>query len=338
MTNYSFGIVDQFIFFGGGQILYDALARLNSSGKKVLLVTSRRHYNSLVWSNGKTIELNVALDLIDVPCELIDNIDADSLWKKNITIHTIGISVSAEWIFSRKLIDLFHGRLVNIHGSILPAMKGGGGVSWNIMMGLKEGGCTVHFVDEGIDTGDILMQVAYDYPAEYELLEDFLIFSRRNNTDLLISFIDKCLKKEIFIKRKQIEVNESYWPRIDTNIHGFIDWSWFCKDIASFISAFGHPYSGATTFLGEIKVRFFEPRTIDQSIKFHPFQYGIIFHISDWGLHIASNGGVLVVKSIVDESGKNVSLKGLLGSRFYTPHESLESAMRTRVIFNTKIQ
>lgn len=301
------------------------------------MVTSKRHYDSLVLSNGNTIELSDALELINIHYEIIDHIEAEGLWKRNITINTIGISVSAEWIFSEKLIEVFNGRLVNIHGSALPAMKGGAGMSWTIMMGLNATGCTIHFVDQGIDTGDILMQVTYGLSAECEHLEDFLNFSRVQNTNLLISFIDKCLKKEPFIRKKQTEENESYWPRIVTKIHGFIDWSWPCKDISSFITAFGHPYGGATTFLGANKVRFFESKVINQSNNFHPFQYRIIFHISDLGLHVASNGGILIVRRIVDESGKEIRFKGLLGSRFYTPRESIEAAIRTRVIFKNNI-
>ena len=38
-------------------------------------------------------------------------------------------------------------------------------------------------------------------------------------------------------------------PRLDTQIHGFIDWNWTAKHIVDFINAFGSPYQGATTFI-----------------------------------------------------------------------------------------
>jgi len=64
--------------------------------------------------------------------------------------------------YMRVLTSLFVGkyknRLINIHPALLPAFPGtdGYGDTWNY--GCKVGGCTVHFVDEGVDTGPIIVQ------------------------------------------------------------------------------------------------------------------------------------------------------------------------------------
>ena len=55
-------------------------------------------------------------------------------------------------------LDRFPGRVVNVHPSLLPAFPGAHAVADQLAAGVHESGCTVHVVDEGVDTGPILLQ------------------------------------------------------------------------------------------------------------------------------------------------------------------------------------
>jgi len=73
-------------------------------------------------------------------------------------------------IVSTTLLSAYEGRIINIHPSYLPAFGGTPHAieeSWTAKAGL---GVTVHFVDEGVDTGKIITQRAVDYQ---ENLEDY---------------------------------------------------------------------------------------------------------------------------------------------------------------------
>ena len=61
----------------------------------------------------------------------------------------------------------FAGRLVNVHPSLLPAFPGVGALEQALAYGVKVLGVTVHFVDEGVDSGPIVLQeaLALTYPA-----------------------------------------------------------------------------------------------------------------------------------------------------------------------------
>lgn len=63
-------------------------------------------------------------------------------------------------IVGKTLLDAFEGRMVNIHPSLLPAFPGRNAISDALAYGVKVTGVSVHFVDEGVDTGPIIAQEA----------------------------------------------------------------------------------------------------------------------------------------------------------------------------------
>jgi phosphoribosylglycinamide formyltransferase-1 len=71
----------------------------------------------------------------------------------------------------------FPGRVINIHPAILPSFPGVNAQKQAIDYGVKFSGCTVHFVDEGVDTGPIIIQAivpVYDDDTEETLRERIL--------------------------------------------------------------------------------------------------------------------------------------------------------------------
>jgi phosphoribosylglycinamide formyltransferase-1 len=63
-------------------------------------------------------------------------------------------------ILSPTFVDAFAGRLINLHPSLLPAFPGAHGVRDALAAGVKETGSTVHFIDNEVDHGLIIMQRA----------------------------------------------------------------------------------------------------------------------------------------------------------------------------------
>lgn len=63
-------------------------------------------------------------------------------------------------IVKKPLIDAYPNRIMNIHPAILPSFPGLHGQKQALEYGVKISGCTVHFVDEGMDTGPIIIQAA----------------------------------------------------------------------------------------------------------------------------------------------------------------------------------
>lgn len=63
-------------------------------------------------------------------------------------------------IVGKPLIEAYRNRIMNIHPAILPSFPGLHGQRQAVEYGVRISGCTVHFVDEGMDTGPIIIQAA----------------------------------------------------------------------------------------------------------------------------------------------------------------------------------
>ena len=65
-------------------------------------------------------------------------------------------------ILSPEFLKEYSGRVLNIHPALLPSFPGLHAQRQALQHGVRVSGCTVHFVDEGVDTGPIIMQKAVE--------------------------------------------------------------------------------------------------------------------------------------------------------------------------------
>lgn len=80
-------------------------------------------------------------------------------------------------VVGKPLIEKYPSRIMNIHPALLPSFPGLHGQKQAVDYGVKISGCTVHFVDEGVDTGPIIIQAAvtaYEDDTEDTLSERIL--------------------------------------------------------------------------------------------------------------------------------------------------------------------
>ena len=83
---------------------------------------------------------------------------------------TLFFSLGARYIFKKEMIEkLFRSNLVNNHDTRLPLDAGGGGFSWHIMREDRINSQIIHLVDEGIDTGAILVHKNSLFPAHCKI-------------------------------------------------------------------------------------------------------------------------------------------------------------------------
>ncbi|WP_425060366.1 Phosphoribosylglycinamide formyltransferase [Sporomusa carbonis] len=104
----------------------------------------------------------------DIPAVCIDRRqfvsrqDFEAAVAEELNVRHVELVVLAGFmrILSPYFIDRFAGKIMNIHPSLLPAFPGENAQQQALNYGAKVSGCTVHFVDEGMDTGPIILQEA----------------------------------------------------------------------------------------------------------------------------------------------------------------------------------
>jgi phosphoribosylglycinamide formyltransferase 1 len=74
-------------------------------------------------------------------------------------------------LLGKRFLERFPGAVINVHPSLLPAFPGVAAVEQALSYGVKVFGVTVHFVDEGTDTGAIILQRAVELPDAREPAE-----------------------------------------------------------------------------------------------------------------------------------------------------------------------
>ncbi len=87
--------------------------------------------------------------------------------------HSVDLIVLAGFmeILGAAFVRRFEGRIVNVHPSLLPAFPGIRAIERALEEGVGELGVTVHFVDEGVDSGPIILQDSFDLPRVPELAQ-----------------------------------------------------------------------------------------------------------------------------------------------------------------------
>lgn len=327
------GPFDRVLLLGGGELLDSVARRVKELGIDVRVLYAPRHAEAILPSREQT--LSDSLRDAGIETRMVPSVtDSGFTEDCSMTEGTFALSLGAAWIFPDAVIEnIFGNRLFNLHGTRLPQNRGGGTFSWQILMGIRTGYCTLHRVDPGIDTGDIVLTEEFLYPANCRTPQDYKNVYREQNLRFITDFLLSARSAAISITpTPQQELFSSYWPRLNSEMHSWIDWSLEISLLERFICAFDDPYGGAQTMLGDDIVRL-KGVSVDHSDgSFHPLQQGLVYRTNGRWLSVAASGGTLIVEQVEDEVGRDVLADISVGTRFVTPAERLDSRWN-RVIY-----
>ena len=137
-------------------------------------------------------------------CELFEKKIVSALHRQGVTLVILAGFMR---ILSSYFVKEFSGRIMNIHPSLLPSFKGAHAHRDVLAYGAKVSGCTVHFVDEGMDSGPIILQTAVpvkedddeDSLAARVLAEEHKIYPKA---------IELFLKGRLRIEGRRVHISE----------------------------------------------------------------------------------------------------------------------------------
>jgi folate-dependent phosphoribosylglycinamide formyltransferase PurN len=160
------------------------------------------------------------LDVTDIPKEKINavtSVNSSSTISLLKDINPDIIIVNGTRIISKKILSAINCKFINTHAGITPKYRGLHGTYWALLNNdLANSGVTVHFVDEGIDTGDIINQSAV-VPSKNDNFSTYPLLQLSEGLKILnIAIQDFFDNKLITQKKKSTESKLWYHPTIWT--------------------------------------------------------------------------------------------------------------------------
>lgn len=155
------------VFMGTPTFASAALEALIADGQEIVLVLSKpdkpkgRGYR-LMQSQVKKTALAHGIEVI-TPKTLRDEAVIEKL--KDIKADLFIVAAYGK-ILSKAVLDIPRLGCINIHASLLPLLRGAAPINRAIMQGHCKGGITIMYMDEGVDTGDIILQKEMDIPCD----------------------------------------------------------------------------------------------------------------------------------------------------------------------------
>ena len=291
-----------FVLIGWGKPVFEFIKILNKKiqPSKIIILTHPKKYHTedIRYFDNDKIFFNI-FKLKEKNIEIIENKKiTDTIFRKlkKYDINLM-ISVGSKFIFKKKFIKIFKGKLVNFHPSLLPEERGGANFSYRILEKKKFSAASAHFVDEKIDSGDIIFQIKKFNIKKYDLYEYFFK-TYENYNGLFKKILNSMKKKKKLNRTAQLNINATYFKKLKSDIHGKINFNWDIKDIDLFIKAFGRPYKGSYCFHRDKKIYILSSR-IYSKIKVHPFLFGKVKNINkDGSILVFCNNGILKVEDV----------------------------------------
>ncbi len=195
---------------------------------------------------------------------------------------------------------------INTHPSLLPRWRGASPIFWAIYSGDKESGVTLFKMNEGLDTGDILLQekVTIGDMMDYAELESLLIIKA---ADMLSSILkENMLSLETVPQKGQ----SSYAKKVSRDILR-IDWNGSAVDAHNLIRA-ASPYLGAWSSFRGRRLKVFKARPVGSCED----GLGKIIEVTKETIKVCCNPGALEILEVQPEAKKRMSTRDfILGYR-----------------------
>jgi methionyl-tRNA formyltransferase len=213
-----------------------------------------------------------------------------------------------------EILSIPRGGCINVHASLLPRYRGAAPVQWALLNGEKVTGVTTMRMDEGLDTGDVLMQtdVGIDRDDTAETLSKKLSMTGAR----LLPETLRGLRNGTVIATPQTG-EPTYAPPLKKE-EGRIDWSKSAVELSFFVRAM-HPWPVAFCTLGAERLRI-----VKASPREGRAVPGLIVKASQGEFLAGTGEGLLSIETLQPEGRKVMSAAAFLtGRRLREGHEKL---------------
>ncbi|MGB9716308.1 MAG: methionyl-tRNA formyltransferase [Thermodesulfovibrionales bacterium] len=294
------------IFFGTPDFAVPSLKALLDSDNKILAVVTQPDKKAgrgraMHYSPVKEVAMQNEIRIMQ-PENVKDSTFIDELVSFNPDMIVV---VAYGKILPPQILNIPPFGCINVHASLLPKYRGAAPIQWAIINGEKETGITIMRMDEGLDTGEILLQ-------------EKTIISDEDNSETLSKKLShlgaflllKTIKglEEGSIKPIPQEGIATYAPPLKKE-DGRIKWSKSAKEIFNLIRGL-YPWPCAYCYLNSERIKIIRAKVIDGSGS-----PGRIEKAVKGELVIGTGKGLISILELQPESKKKMSIESFLHGR-----------------------
>ena len=225
-------------------------------------------------------------------------------------------------ILSKEILEMPRYGCINIHASLLPMYRGAAPIQWAILNGEKKSGVTIMQMDEGLDTGDMLLagEVAIEDKDTADSLHDKL---SELGADLIVDALSKLEKGEITAVPQP--EGPLFYAKMIKKEDGALDFNESAESLALKVRAF---WSWPATFalLNDNFVKVCSAYYVDDESGMNP---GDVCRVEKDAIYVQTGKGELVITNIQIQGKKAMPVKDfllgkkiLVGDRF-TKYETV---------------
>ena len=293
------------VFMGTPDFARDSLKAVVEAGHDVKLVVTnpdkpKGRGMKIIPSEVKEYALEKGLN-IEQPLKVRNNPEfVEKL--KNINPDVICV-VAYGKIIPKEILDIPRLGCINVHGSLLPKYRGAAPIQWAVLNGDKETGVTTMFMDEGMDTGDMIEKEVVkigDNETTGELWDRLSIVG----ANLLVKTL-KLLENGEATRKKQPE-KFTVAPMLKKEI-AKIDWENYSSKKIKDLARGLNPFMGAFSYLNDKKIKIWKVEIVEEKYDVDPGT--VVVSDSKNGLVISTIDGAV---SVLDIQGENARRMGIL--------------------------
>ncbi len=215
----------------------------------------------------------------------------------------VSVIVAFGQILPKEVLEAPKYGSINVHGSLLPKYRGAAPIQWAVINGETTTGVTTMYMDEGLDTGDMIFKEETEIGKEEtagELYERLKVMG----ANLLVKTLD-AIEKGNAPREKQI--GESTYAHMLTKETGVIDWNKTSKEIDCLVRGV-NPWPSAYTEIAGKKFKVHKVAISDEK----GIPGNIIYADNKKGLVIGTGDGAIELLEIQPENKKRMSAKDYL--------------------------
>lgn len=282
-------------YFGDGPWAHDALEQIIAAGHSIEFIVARYGTNDAV--------LKSLSEFYKIPYYIFKNVNSDDALNIFDGYRVdLMVSMSFDQILRGGIINLAPEGFINCHAGALPFYRGRNPLNWVLINGENQFGITVHYIDTGIDTGDIILQRHYPIQSDDDYAK-LLATAIAECPKLLVEAIDHIRNGSVDRKRQhEICATGSYFRKRKIGDEN-IDFKLSAKRCYDFIRGINYPGPGARFNFGGKDFKILSAKVWEHTSEVYTLP-GQVTNICRNGNIVGTGQGFLFIEKIC-EVGEN---------------------------------